>query len=62
MIKEAMGQIIDKKYHEKYVYNKISLLAIAVGDKKEIGCEFQTLQSLAYHKHSPINNIYTQKN
>jgi hypothetical protein len=47
MIKEAMAQIIDKKYHEKYVYSKISLLAIAFGDKKEIGCEFQTLQSLA---------------
>jgi hypothetical protein len=46
MIKEAIGQILDKKYHEKYVYNKISLLAIAFGDK-EIGCEFQTLQSLA---------------
>ena len=40
MIAEAMGQIKDRKYYEKYVGNDISLLAIAFGNKKEIACEF----------------------
>jgi Holliday junction resolvase-like predicted endonuclease len=43
MIEEAMGQIRDKKYYEKYIGNDISLLAITFSDKKEIGCKFQTL-------------------
>ncbi|MDR3125174.1 MAG: PD-(D/E)XK nuclease domain-containing protein [Endomicrobium sp.] len=41
MIEEAMGQIKNKKYYEKYSGNDISLLAIVFGDKKEIGCKFQ---------------------
>ena len=40
MIEEAMNQIRDKKYYEKYVSNKVSLLAVGFGDKKEIGCKF----------------------
>ncbi|MDR3195604.1 MAG: hypothetical protein LBT58_02300 [Endomicrobium sp.] len=35
MIKEAMAQIRDKKYYEKYASSDVSLLAIAFGNKKE---------------------------
>jgi hypothetical protein len=41
MIKEALEQIRDKKYYEKYIGNEVSLLGIAFGKDKEIGCEFQ---------------------
>jgi hypothetical protein len=43
MIKEAIKQIRDMKYYEKYIGDNVSLLAIAVGDKKEIACKFETL-------------------
>jgi hypothetical protein len=41
MIEEALNQIKDKKYYEKYSSNAdVSLLGIGFGDKKEIGCKF----------------------
>ncbi|MDR3125190.1 MAG: ATP-binding protein [Endomicrobium sp.] len=40
-IKEAMKQIRETKYYEKYKTNKVSLLAIAFGEKKEIRCRFE---------------------
>jgi hypothetical protein len=43
MIKEAIKQIRDIKYYEKYIGNDVSLLAVAFGDKKEIGCRFEKL-------------------
>jgi 2,3-bisphosphoglycerate-independent phosphoglycerate mutase len=43
MIKKAIKQIRDMKYYEKYIGDNVSLLAIAVGDKKEIACKFETL-------------------
>jgi RNA binding exosome subunit len=41
MIKEAMEQIKDRKYYEKYVENEVSLLGIGFGKGKEIGCRFE---------------------
>jgi Holliday junction resolvase-like predicted endonuclease len=41
MIKEALEQIRDKKYYEKYIGNEVSLLGIAFGDNKEIACKFE---------------------
>ena len=41
LLKEAMEQIDDRKYYEKYISKEVSLLALAFGDKKEIGCKFQ---------------------
>jgi hypothetical protein len=46
MIKEALVQIRERKYYEKYIGNDVSLLAIAFGDKKEIACRFERLQEL----------------
>jgi hypothetical protein len=43
VIVEAIEQIRDKKYYEKYIGSDESLLAIVFNDKKEIGCKFQTL-------------------
>jgi hypothetical protein len=44
MIEEALNQIKDKKYYEKYGSSSdVSLLGIAFGDKKEIGCKFMRL-------------------
>jgi hypothetical protein len=43
IVEEAMGQIKEKKYYEKYIGNDVSLLAIAFGDKKEIACRFEKL-------------------
>jgi hypothetical protein len=40
MIEEALNQIKERKYYEKYEGNDVSLLGIAFGDKKEIGCKF----------------------
>jgi Holliday junction resolvase-like predicted endonuclease len=41
LLKEAMEQIKDRKYYEKYTSSEVSLLAIAFGDNKEIVCKFQ---------------------
>jgi Holliday junction resolvase-like predicted endonuclease len=41
MLKEAMEQIRGNKYYEKYIGNKVSLLAIVIGEKKEIRCRFE---------------------
>ncbi|MDR3306591.1 MAG: PD-(D/E)XK nuclease domain-containing protein [Endomicrobium sp.] len=41
MIKEAIKQIKEKKYYEKYDRKEVSLLAIAFSNKKEIGCKFE---------------------
>jgi Holliday junction resolvase-like predicted endonuclease/phosphoserine phosphatase len=41
MIEDALAQIRDRKYYEKYISNDVSLLAIAFGDKKEIACRFE---------------------
>jgi hypothetical protein len=36
-----MEQIKEKKYYEKYGSSEVSLLAIAFGENKEIGCKFE---------------------
>jgi hypothetical protein len=41
LLKEAMEQIKDRKYYEKYGGSEVSLLAIAFGDNKEIACKFE---------------------
>jgi hypothetical protein len=41
MIEEAMKQIRDKKYYEKYSKGKVSLLAVAFSNNKGIGCKFE---------------------
>jgi Holliday junction resolvase-like predicted endonuclease len=43
MIEDALAQIRDRKYFEKYIGNDVHLLAIAFGDKKEIACRFEKL-------------------
>jgi len=40
MIEEGLNQIKERKYYEKYEGNDVSMLGIAFGDKKEIGCKF----------------------
>jgi hypothetical protein len=42
-VKEAMKQIKDNKYYEKYKKDDISLLAIVFSEKKEIRCSFESL-------------------
>jgi hypothetical protein len=42
-IKEAIGQIRDRKYYEKYARKEVSLLAIAFGENKEIRCKFENV-------------------
>jgi Holliday junction resolvase-like predicted endonuclease len=42
-LKEAMLQIRDKKYYEKYINNTPTLLAIVFSENKEIGCKFENL-------------------
>jgi hypothetical protein len=41
LLKEAMAQIKGKKYYEKYGEREVSLLAIAFGENKEIGCKLE---------------------
>jgi hypothetical protein len=46
MLNEAMDQIRNNKYYEKYVNNNITsnnitLLAIAFNDNKDISCKFE---------------------
>ncbi|MDR1259764.1 MAG: ATP-binding protein, partial [Endomicrobium sp.] len=44
MAKEAMKQIKNKKYFEKYILdNNVTLLAVAFGNKREVSCHFQTI-------------------
>jgi methylase of polypeptide subunit release factors len=43
LLKEGMDQIKKKKYYEKYGGNEVSLLAIAFGEDKEIGCKFENI-------------------
>jgi Holliday junction resolvase-like predicted endonuclease len=40
LLKEGMEQIKEKKYYEKYGDREVSLLAVAFGEDKEIGCKF----------------------
>jgi hypothetical protein len=41
LVKQAIEQIREKKYCEKYGKNDVSLLGIGFGKDKEIGCEFE---------------------
>ena len=41
LLKEAMEQIQKRKYYEKYGGREVSLLAVAFGGNKEIGCKFE---------------------
>jgi hypothetical protein len=43
LAEEAMEQIKEKKYYEKYAGNEVSLLGIGFGKNKEIGCGFEGL-------------------
>jgi PAS domain-containing protein len=40
LLKEGMEQIKNRKYYEKYGGSEVSLLAVAFGEDKEIGCKF----------------------
>ncbi|MDR2066257.1 MAG: PD-(D/E)XK nuclease domain-containing protein, partial [Endomicrobium sp.] len=41
MLKEAMEQIRENKYYEKYISSNPTLLAIAFSENKDIGCRFE---------------------
>jgi Holliday junction resolvase-like predicted endonuclease len=41
LLEEAIEQIKEKKYYEKYGSREVSLLAIAFGDNKEVACKFE---------------------
>jgi hypothetical protein len=41
LLKEGLAQIKGKKYYEKYGDKEVSLLAIAFGENRGIGCKFQ---------------------
>ncbi|MDR2616949.1 MAG: PD-(D/E)XK nuclease domain-containing protein [Endomicrobium sp.] len=43
LLKEAITQLRDKKYHEKYASTDVTLLAIAFNKDKEIGCKFESV-------------------
>jgi hypothetical protein len=43
LLKEGMEQIKEKKYYEKYSSREVSLLAVAFGENKEIGCKFENI-------------------
>jgi hypothetical protein len=38
---EAIRQIKEKRYYEKYSSSDVSLLGIGFGKDKEIGCKFE---------------------
>jgi Holliday junction resolvase-like predicted endonuclease len=40
-VKEAMDQIKERKYYEKYIRSKPTLLGILFSEKKEIKCKFE---------------------
>ncbi|MDR1474132.1 MAG: PD-(D/E)XK nuclease domain-containing protein, partial [Endomicrobium sp.] len=41
LLKEGLAQIKEKKYYEKYGDKDVSLLAIAFGENRGIGCKFE---------------------
>ena len=43
LVEEAIEQIKDRKYYEKYIGNEVSLLGIGFGKNKEISCGFEGL-------------------
>jgi hypothetical protein len=43
LLKEALEEIKARKYYGKYAGRGVSLLAIAFGDNKEIGCNFYNI-------------------
>jgi hypothetical protein len=43
LVKQAIEQIKEKRYYEKYTKNDVSLLGIGFGKGKEIGCKFEEL-------------------
>jgi hypothetical protein len=43
MLKEAMGQIRNNKYYEKYESKDVPLLGVVFSENKEIGCKFESL-------------------
>ena len=43
LLEEAMEQIKERKYYEKYVSKEVKLLALAFGRNKEIGCKFEKI-------------------
>jgi Holliday junction resolvase-like predicted endonuclease len=43
LLKEGMEQIKKKKYYEKYGDREVSLLVVAFGENKEIGCKFENI-------------------
>jgi DNA-binding Lrp family transcriptional regulator len=42
-LKEAMKQIRERKYYEKYEGKEVSLLGIVIGERKEIRCKFERI-------------------
>ncbi|MDR1243969.1 MAG: PD-(D/E)XK nuclease domain-containing protein, partial [Endomicrobium sp.] len=42
-IEEAMGQIRERKYYEKYISSKPTLLGIVFSGNKEIACKFESV-------------------
>jgi hypothetical protein len=44
LVEEAIEQIKEKRYYEKYGKMDVSLLGIGFGNGKEIGCEFEELK------------------
>jgi hypothetical protein len=44
MLKEAMGQIRNNKYYEKYESKEdVPLLGVVFSENKEIGCKFENI-------------------
>jgi hypothetical protein len=41
LVEQAIGQIREKAYYEKYGKSNISLLGVGFGKGKEIGCKFE---------------------
>jgi hypothetical protein len=41
LVEQAIGQIKEKRYYEKYGSKDVSLLGIGFGKEKEIGCKFE---------------------
>jgi Holliday junction resolvase-like predicted endonuclease len=43
VVKKAIEQIKKKKYYEKYSDSEVSLLSVAFGENKEMGCKFEDI-------------------
>jgi hypothetical protein len=41
LVEQALEQIKEKKYYEKYIGKEVSLLGIGFGKNKGIGCGFE---------------------